>query len=380
MATEGENEQEAGVQIQTLSGGEALESIDRASMDVQISTAKRYPRSVTEALNQAVTLATMDEETAASMTYGLRRGHKIVSGPSVRLAEVLAYSWGNLRAEAVIVAEDAKSVTAMGTCFDLEKNMATRVQASRRITDSQGRRYNDDMINTTKNAAISIALRNAVFRTIPRALADRVWAEAKQVALGKGAKSVSQKRQAMIEWYGSQGVEPEQVYELLGVGGIDDIGENELIDLRGLANAIKEGEATIEETFFAGTPSEKAQRKTQAKVERLKEEMKDRNASSQEQKGAEIRKEVEDDLPDFGEEPPPPPAEKPSAAQAAFESAWEKLAGPDVEMEGWLDAWVGVAPSAMNDATYRRATKLLAQGIGLPGEEEWPDDHGEMPV
>ncbi|MFN8826683.1 MAG: hypothetical protein ACK501_17070, partial [Planctomycetota bacterium] len=39
----------------------------------------------------------------------------------------------------------------------------------RRITGKNGRRYSSDMIGVTGNAACSIALRNAVFRGIPRA-------------------------------------------------------------------------------------------------------------------------------------------------------------------------------------------------------------------
>jgi hypothetical protein len=45
------------------------------------------------------------------------------------------------------------------------------------------------------------------------------------------------------------------VFKLLGVGGLDDIGEDELVTLRGLANAIKEGEMTLESVFRADAPA-----------------------------------------------------------------------------------------------------------------------------
>lgn len=234
--------------VALLSGNEALSAVDRAAIDIQVATAKQYPRSIDRSLKEALTLATLDEETAASMIYALPRGGKTIEGPSARLAEVMAYSWGNLRADADIVAEDKTHVTAMGTCFDLEKNVAIRVRVKRRITDSKGKRYNEDMIGVTSNAAISIALRNAVFKVIPRAFADRIYVEARRASLGKGG-TMANKRAAALDWFGKVGVRPEEVYALLEVKGLDDIGEDQLITLRGLKNAIKDGETSVEAVF-----------------------------------------------------------------------------------------------------------------------------------
>jgi hypothetical protein len=226
----------------------SLTTFDRSLIDGQIATAKQYPRNITTALREAITLATLDEETAKSMLYALKRGNKLIPGPSVRLAEILAYSWTNLRVETDIVGEDAKTVTGMGTCFDLEKNVAVRVRTKRRITDKNGHRYNDDMIVVTGNAASSIAFRNAVFRVVPRAYVDKVYAAAKTASLGKGG-TMTEKRQAVIDWFSKLAVKPEELFALLEIRGIDDIGEDELIQLRGLANAIKEGEQSVETVF-----------------------------------------------------------------------------------------------------------------------------------
>lgn len=243
--------------MQLLEGAGALEAVDRASIDVQIATAKRYPRSVDKALKEALTLATLDEETAASMFYALPRSGKTIEGPSARLAEVMAYSWGNIRVDADIVAEDRTTVTAMGTCFDVEKNVAVRVRVKRRITDKKGARYNEDMIGVTSNAAISIALRNCVFKVIPAALTRRIYMEARTASLGKGS-TITQKRQNALEWFGKMGVSDAQVFEVLGVRGLDDIGQEELITLRGLKTAIKDGETTVEQTFSRSSDSEDA--------------------------------------------------------------------------------------------------------------------------
>jgi hypothetical protein len=241
--------------MELLDGAGALTAVDRAAIDIQVATAKRYPRSVDRSLKEALTLATLDEETAGSMFYALPRSGKTIEGPSARLAEVMAYSWGNLRVDADIVAEDRGTVTAMGTCFDLEKNVAVRVRVKRRITDKKGVRYNEDMIGVTSNAAISIALRNCVFKVIPAALTRRIYAEARKASLGKGG-TITQKRQNALTWFGKMGVSDAQVFEVLGVRGIDDLGEDQLITLRGLKNAIQDGETTVEQTFRPSRHSE----------------------------------------------------------------------------------------------------------------------------
>lgn len=220
--------------------------IDKAQLDVQIATAKAYPRSIDKALKEAMTLATMDEDTAGGMFYVLPRSGKKIEGPSARLAEVMAYSWQNLRAEADVVDIDGKYVTAMGTCFDLERNVAVRVRVKRRITDKNGVRYNDDMIGVTSNAACSIALRNAVFKVIPQALTKRIYEGARKASIGK-AGTFQQKRQNALTWFVKAGISEKQVFELLGVKGADDLGEEQLIELRGIKTALTDGETTVEQ-------------------------------------------------------------------------------------------------------------------------------------
>ncbi len=243
-----EVEEGVGTTLELLEGSGVLSAVDRAAIDIQVATAKQYPRSVDRALKEALTLATLDEDTAASMFYALPRGGKTIEGPSARLAEVMTYAWGNLRADADIVAEDRTHVTAMGTCFDVERNVAVRVRVKRRITDRHGRRYNEDMIGVTANAAISIALRNAVFKVVPMTFVRRIYGEARKASLGE-AGTMAQKRQKALEWFANAGIKDGQVFEVLGVKGLDDIGEDELITLRGLVTALQDGETTVEQVF-----------------------------------------------------------------------------------------------------------------------------------
>ena len=68
---------------------DALSLITKAEIDVQISTAKAFPRSLTMFIQKATSMATLTEEIAASCSYALPRGGKNLEGPSVRLAEIV---------------------------------------------------------------------------------------------------------------------------------------------------------------------------------------------------------------------------------------------------------------------------------------------------
>lgn len=133
------------VEVLQVSNADSLTALNKSEIDVQIATAKQYPRNLAQVLNNIETLATMDEETASSCFYILRRQGKAVEGPSVRMAEIIASSWGNIRVQARIIGNDGKMITAQGICHDLESNYATSTEVKRRITDKYGKTYSEDM-------------------------------------------------------------------------------------------------------------------------------------------------------------------------------------------------------------------------------------------
>lgn len=235
-------------QIEIVDGATALQATDRALIDIQISTARAYPRSIDRCKKDAMALACLDEETAASMFYVLKRDGKRIEGPSVRLAEVIANSWEHVRAEARIDEIGERFVTATATAMDLQKNVAIRTSVKRRITTREGERYGDDMIQTTCNAAMSLAMRNAIQKVIPFALIKSVYEEAKLVAIGK-AESFTANRDKMLGLFDKAGVKLTDILAYFGYQGIDDFRLNDMIDLRGIYQAIRDGETTVENAF-----------------------------------------------------------------------------------------------------------------------------------
>lgn len=232
-----------------------IEALTRGEIDTQIATAKRYPRQLRTFTDRVLTMATLDQATAESCMYALPRDGKTIEGPSIRFAELTAAAYGNVRVEGRIVADDGKFITARGTCLDLENNVAIAVEVQRRVTDKKGKRYKDDMIGVTGNAAISIALRNAVLKVIPKVYWQPAYLASRKVAVGDASTLVN-RRAHMLAYFVKLGASNEKVFAQLGVAAVEDITLEHLATLKGLATAIKDGETTVDDVFAPAAPTE----------------------------------------------------------------------------------------------------------------------------
>ena len=247
---------------------DVLQALNRAEIDIQIATAKQYPRDINAVLNKIATYATMDRETAEDCFYVLKREDKqgnvnVIEGLSVRMAEIIAGAWGNLRVQARIIGNDGRQITAQAICHDLETNFAVSKEVKRSIVTKKGYTFSEDMQVVTGNAACSIALRNAVLTVIPKAVTKRIINDVKQVALGQSI-DLEQSRQNVIQYFAKLGVKQEQLFLYLGVKSAQEIDKQKIFELRATANAIKEGTTTVEECFVK--PALEAKKEAQAEA------------------------------------------------------------------------------------------------------------------
>lgn len=239
-------------QIQVIQQADVLAAINSSEIDSQVATAHKFPRDVEQALKKIEMLACVDEETAADCFYVLHRngaaGYTTIEGLSVRMAEIIASCWGNLRVQARIINNDGKYITAQGVCHDLESNYAVSKEVRRRITDSSGRTYSEDMQVVTGNAACAIAMRNAVLAVVPKAVTNAIVKRVKKIAMG-ASLDIPTARQQMINYFARLGVTVEQLCAYLQVANVDAITKEHIFTMRATAQAIKEGTTTVRETF-----------------------------------------------------------------------------------------------------------------------------------
>lgn len=239
----------------------ALAVINSSEIDQQVATAKKYPRSIKAFYTESKDLVTLTEKIAEDCIFALPRGRgKFIEGPSVRFAEIVVSSWGNCRSGSRPMGEERGFVTAQGFFFDLEKNVAIMTEVRRRITDSKGNRYNDDMIGVTVNAACSIARRNAALQGIPKAIWNPLYEEAKKVAIGD-ATTLVKKRTEALSYFQKMNVRLETILTFLGVEGEEDIGLDELTLLKGTATRIKDGTVSVDDAFKVEGPDKNTRAK-----------------------------------------------------------------------------------------------------------------------
>lgn len=240
----------------------ALEVMERAQIDMQIATAHRYPRSLAIFMKRATDMVSIDVETAAGCLYSRPVGKvdgvmKYAQGESIRLAEIVAASYGNLRVGAIITEMTPRYVKAVGMAHDLESNYGFKAEVVESTVTKTGAPYSERQRLITAKAAQSKAIRDAIFRVVPKSLCKPIANMAKNIAIGDG-ETLESRRTRVMKWLSSSGIEDSRVFAALGVEGVEELSQDHLIILTGIRTAIKEGDITIDEAFPKPEAEQKA--------------------------------------------------------------------------------------------------------------------------
>tara|TARA_R110000822_G_scaffold47388_5_gene125688 strand:- start:457 stop:1407 length:951 start_codon:yes stop_codon:yes gene_type:complete len=221
-----------------------------ASIKERTEIAKANPRDVKAVLNEVENLSTISEEIALSCFYVIIKDKKPFVGISVRLAELVASSWGNIHSGARIINKNDKEVTVQGFVHDFQKNSVFTVEIQRPIFGMTA----EQSINNT-SAASSIAFRNAVFKAIPASLISSIVDNIKHYVLSsRGNTKKTSRVNNTIEYFKSKGVTSSHISFILGKNIVFDAENTILLNedlflLIGIKNAIEEGDTTIDEVF-----------------------------------------------------------------------------------------------------------------------------------
>lgn len=347
----------------------AIEAMARAEVDVQISTAHRFPRDVASFMRRAKTMIGEDPDLAAKCGYELEKGGKAIIGPSIRLAEIALVAWGNARVQVIEEPPQANDrfVRAFAIFHDLESNVAIRIPKIRRRTTRDGSIYNDDMTATTQNANVSVAYRDAVLRGIPRHFINELYAHAMRVAAGE-VKDMKQARADFIKAWEDLGVTKERLLRGLEVEGEEGITLEHMGALRGLYGRVKRGEVPVADVFKA---AEAPQAKPKETLGDLGKPPATEQAPPQQEEPKRTRKKREPAPPPPTDQPAPqqPPqaatqTQEAPAPQKPPEQAPSQPAGPknlwDLDDADEAEARIG----ALDEDALRRSTVTAIAFLG----------------
>ena len=232
----------------------ALAKLERASIDMQIATAHQYPRSITKFKENALALVTLDEETAASCLYRRpvgknRNGDEVFAeGMSIRMAEIVAATYGNLRVGTRLIESTPRYVVVQGVAHDLESNFLSTAEDKEPTIDKYGKPYNERMRVVIEKAAAAKARRDAIFAVVPRASAKFLEKAAKDLLFGN-ASSITKWRTRIAEWVKTLGIDTARVWSALKVNGPDDLKQSEIEMLVGIKTALQNGDTSLDDAF-----------------------------------------------------------------------------------------------------------------------------------
>lgn len=256
-----ESDAQQGEIVDTV-GSSALEALVRGEIDIQIATAKRFPRSLEQFTRRAIAMATIDEETAESCIYrrpvGKKRGangrmeDEFAEGMSIRMAEIVGASYGNLRVYAQLVEQTPEFVRARGGAIDLETNFFSSSEIIESTLKQDGTPFSPRMRVVVAKACLAKARRDATFQVVPKALAKPVETEVRRILMGD-AQTLDKRRARILSWIQKLGVDPARVWTALNISGPADLGPEQLLQLTGIRTAIKDNETTIDEAFPSTT-------------------------------------------------------------------------------------------------------------------------------
>lgn len=270
--------------------GTALQGIAQGEAAQSMQWAADHPRDIERVLETVEAMAVEAEvENTGEKSYSFyllpRDGKKII-GPSIRLAEMLIQEMTNVAVGSRPIEATDKTVIAQGVARDWEKNTTVFIETTRPILRKDGSRFGESMVETTMKAAAACARRDAILTLVPKSRINHIVNKCREVARGgKGPKpgeEIAKRRTTMIEYFGRVGVTTEDILRHLGLSTVEDITHANLDDLKGLATAIRDGEAEIDEVFHVEhTPSAPAGGRDPLIQEPTDEELKKSQAGTQ---------------------------------------------------------------------------------------------------
>ena len=224
----------------------------KAVQEIQaaLTIAMKNPRNETVAF-QRIMRACQRPFLAEHAIYTYPKGGATVSGPSIRLAEVLAQNWGNISAGIRVLSESNGVSEVEAFAWDLETNyQSTKIfhvkherhtkKGSYKITDPR------EIYELIANNG-SRRLRACILAVIPGDIADAAVEQCEKT-LASGQEPIADRIRKLVQAFDGVQVTVEMLEKRLG-HNLDVTTESEIVTLRGIFKSIKDGMADRNQFF-----------------------------------------------------------------------------------------------------------------------------------
>lgn len=258
---------EAGAMIE-IESARAIQEVQAAMI-----VAKRFPRDQTAAYKR-IKEACKRKSLAKEAMYAYPRGGSLITGPSIRLAEVLAQNWGNLQfgirelsqrvtpgggvSEVQAFAWDLETNTLQSKTFQVEHVRFTKTAGKKRLSDPR------DIYELIANQGAR-RVRACILGVIPGDIVEEAVKQCEKTMEGD-EKPIAERVRDMVEAFQGIGITQEMLEKRLG-HKVDATISTELVTLGKIYRSIKDGMAKPEDFFDVPREEQQAASDLQAKVD-----------------------------------------------------------------------------------------------------------------
>ena len=245
LALQKSNTQHQNAAIQTTLG--------RYSQEIQglVFSAKQYPRDQFQAY-QRIKIACERKSLATIACYEYPRGGQKVTGPSIRLAEVLAQNWGNMTFGVVELEQKVGESTCMAFAWDLETNVRSEkiFTVKHERSTRQGPKKLEDSRDIYELVANMGARRQraCILAIIPKDVVDSAVEECDKTLAGQNTEPIIDRIKKMFDKFKDHGVTREMIEKRIGVS-IESFTEKDVLGLVKVYNSLKDGIGKREDFF-----------------------------------------------------------------------------------------------------------------------------------
>lgn len=250
----------------------------RAEVEAAYFIAQRMPRDLEQVRVQLLKECARPGF-AKSARYFKPIGKDSVEGPSIRFAEAALMKLGNIHQDSIIVYDDEQKRIVRVTVVDLERNVAYNKDVTlRKVVERTGLRpgqvalssrlnargqithlvsATEDDLQNKQQALESKALRTLALRILPGDIKDECMDACKETLRREVAQDPDAERRKMIDAFAELGIQPSDLKLYLG-HDLDKTTPKEVIELRALFAALRDGEATWSEAIEHKTGGKRA--------------------------------------------------------------------------------------------------------------------------
>lgn len=245
--------QERGMVAQANIGG-GLMSADqaRAIAEVQAAmyVAKSFPRDE-HAAYMKIMKSCQRHTLADAATYNYPRGGKNITGPTIRLAEVLSRHWGNLDSGFRELGRQGNRSEVEAYCWDMETN--TRFTRKFSVKHWRDTKMGGEQLTAERDIYELVAnmaqrrVRACILAAIPGDIVEAALNECEKT-MRKSDVPLEDRVRNLLRAFEQMGVTQAMIEEFVG-HKTKDLTVGEVVNLNKMGNSIRDGATTVEELF-----------------------------------------------------------------------------------------------------------------------------------